>query len=36
MAKKLMAAGGLYLAYEVTSAAILAAAVAYGFHPPGL
>lgn len=36
MARKLMAVGGLYVVYEVLSTALLAAAVAYGFHLPGL
>jgi hypothetical protein len=36
MARKLMKIGGLYLAYEITSTAALAAAVAYGLHIPGL
>ena len=36
MAKKLMKIGGLYIAYEITSTAALAAAIAYGFHLPGL
>ena len=36
MAKKLMKIGGLYIAYEITSTAALAAAIAYGFHIPGL
>jgi hypothetical protein len=36
MARKLMAVGGLYLAYEITSTAALFAAVAYGIHLPGL
>ncbi len=35
MARKLMKIGGLYLAYEITSTAVLAAAVAYGFNIPG-
>ncbi len=35
MARKLMKIGGLYLAYEITSTAALAAAVAYGFNIPG-
>ena len=36
MAKKLMKIGGLYIAYEITSTAALAAAIAYGIHIPGL
>lgn len=35
MARKLMAVGGLYLAYEVLSTALLAAALAWGFQLPG-
>ena len=36
MAKKLLKIGGLYIAYEITSTAALAAAIAYGIHIPGL
>ena len=36
MAKKLLKIGGLYIAYEITSTAALAAAFAYGLHIPGL
>ena len=36
MAKKLLKFGGLYIAYEITSTAALAAAIAYGIHIPGL
>lgn len=36
MAKKFLQVGGLYIAYEITSTAALAAAVAYGFNFPGL
>lgn len=35
MARKLIKAGGFYLAYEVTSTLALAAAVAYGINLPG-
>ena len=35
MASKLLKIGGLYLAYEITSTAALAAAIAYGFQLPG-
>jgi hypothetical protein len=36
MARKIMAVGSLYLAYEVLSTLALAAAVAYGVQLPGL
>ncbi len=36
MAKKLIKFGGFYIAYEITSTAALAAAVAYGLNIPGL
>ncbi len=35
MARKFLKIGGLYLAYEITSTAALAAAVAYGIQLPG-
>ncbi len=35
MAKRLLQVGGLYIAYEITSTAAIAAAVAYGLNLPG-
>lgn len=35
MAKKIMKIGGLYIAYEITSTAALAMALAYGLRLPG-
>jgi hypothetical protein len=35
MASKLIKVGGLYIAYEIVSTAILAAIVAWGLNIPG-
>lgn len=36
MARKLIKIGGLYVAYEIVSTAVLAAIVAWGLGIPGL